>query len=200
MEQQVKTVALIGGIGSGKSTVCDMFAGLGAGIVKLDEIGHDVLTYSEVKASLRKAFGDGVFDDAGQVVRSKLAAVAFDSAEHTQLLNSVTHPAIMDECFRRMDALGEAHDVVIVEVTSGEMTREAFAWADAIVAVNASEEARLARACARGGQSEADVRARMAQQPSDEQRSAISDYAIDNGGSVEQTRCAIGAVWDALVR
>lgn len=200
MERQVKTVALIGGIGSGKSTVCDMFADLGAGIVKLDEIGHDVLTYSEVKASLRKAFGDGVFDDAGQVVRSKLAAVAFDSAEHTQLLNSVTHPAIMDECFRRMDALGEAHDVVIVEVTSGEMTREAFAWADAIVAVNAPEEVRLARACARGGQSEADVRARMAQQPSDEQRSSISDYAIDNSGSVEQTRCAIGAVWDALVR
>ena len=59
-------------------------------------------------------------------MRSRLAAAAFDSTEHTQLLNSITHPAIMDECFRRVDMLEEAHDIVVVEVTSGEMTREAF--------------------------------------------------------------------------
>lgn len=200
MKQRAKTVALIGGIGSGKSTVCDMLSSLGAGIVKLDEIGHDVLAYSEVKTSLRKAFGDTIFDDEGNVVRSRLAAAAFDSAEHTQQLNSITHPAIMGECFRRIDALREGHDVVVVEVTSGEMTREAFAWADVIVAVNVPEEVRLVRACARGGQSEADIRARMAQQPSDEQRASIADYTIDNDGSVEQACRAVEAVWGALVR
>ena len=106
----------------------------------------------------------------------------------------------MDECFRRVDMLGEAHDIVVVEVTSGEMTREAFSWADAVVAVSAPEEVRLARACARGGQCESDVRARMAQQPSDEQRASIADYVIDNGGSVQQMGHAVKAVWSALAR
>ena len=131
----MKKVVLIGGIGSGKSTVCDMFAQLGAGVVKLDDIGHEVLAFPETKAALRDAFGDGIFDDAGDIVRARLAAAAFDTAEHTRQLDAVTHPAIMGECFRRVDALGETHDAVVVEVTAGEMTRAAFSWADAVVAV-----------------------------------------------------------------
>lgn len=196
----MKKVVLIGGIGSGKSTVCGMFEDLGAGVVKLDDIGHDVLFVPEVKEALRDAFGAEIFDSEGAVVRSALAAAAFDSAEHTAALNAITHPAIMDECFRRVNALARKHEVVVVEVTSGEMTREAFSWADAVVAVSAPEEMRLARACARGNQSEADVRARMAQQPSDEQREAIADYVIDNSGSIEQARHAVETVWGRLAR
>lgn len=196
----MKKVVLIGGIGSGKSTVCGMFEDLGAGVVKLDDIGHDVLFVPEVKEALRDAFGAEIFDSEGAVVRSALAAAAFDSAEHTAALNAITHPAIMDECFRRVNALARKHEVVVVEVTSGEMTREAFSWADAVVAVSAPEEMRLARACARGNQSEADVRARMAQQPSDEQREAIADYVIDNSGSIEQVRHAVETVWGRLAR
>lgn len=196
----MKKVVLVGGIGSGKSTVCGMFEDLGAGVVKLDDIGHDVLFVPEVKEALRDAFGAEIFDSEGAVVRSALAAAAFDSAEHTAALNAITHPAIMRECFRRVGALARTHEVVVVEVTSGEMTREAFSWADAVVAVSAPEEMRLARACARGNQSEADVRARMAQQPSDEQREAIADYVIDNRGSIEQARHAVETVWGRLAR
>lgn len=196
----MKKVVLIGGIGSGKSTVCEAFERCGAGVVKLDDIGHEVLSFPATKAALREAFGDAIFDDAGDVVRAHLAAAAFDSVEHTQLLNSITHPAIMDDCFRRVDALGQTHEVVVVEVTSGEMTREAFSWADAIVAVNAPEEVRLVRACARGSQDEADVRARMAQQPSDAQRASIADYVIDNGVSIDQMQRAVCAIWTALAR
>lgn len=195
----MKRVVLIGGIGSGKSTVCDCFARLGAGVVKLDDIGHGVLTMPSTKVALRDAFGEGVFDDAGDIVRKRLAAAAFDSAEHTRLLDSITHPAIMEECFRRVDALGADHDIVVVEVTSGEMTRAAFSWADAIVAVAAPEHTRVERACSRGFQSEADVRARMARQPDDALRASIADYVIDNGGDIDRTRAAVAKVWRSLV-
>ncbi|MDO4443664.1 MAG: dephospho-CoA kinase [Slackia sp.] len=193
----MKKVALIGGIGSGKSTVCGLFAAWGAGVVKLDEIGHEALTFPAVKEALRTAFGDAIFDE-GRVVRSRLAAVAFDSIEHTRTLNAITHPAIMDECFRRVDDLGKSHEVVIVEVTSGDMVREAFSWADAVVAIAAPEDVRIARACERGMQTECDVRARIACQPSDEQRAAIADYVIDNGAGIEQTRRSVEAVWADL--
>lgn len=196
----MKKIVLIGGIGSGKSTVCDMFAQHGAGVVKLDDIGHGILADPQVKAKLAETFGPDVLDEAGDVVRPRLAAAAFDSAEHTQTLNAITHPAIMGECFRCLDAMAATHDAAVVEVTSGEMTREAFSWADAIVAVAAPEEVRLARACARGSQTESDVRARMAQQPTDAQRAAIADYVIDNAGSIDQARAEVDAAWADLLR
>lgn len=194
----MKKVVLIGGIGSGKSTVCEMFSALGAGIVKLDDIGHEILLFPEVKDALRTTFGEGVFGDDGEVSRPRLAAAAFDSAEHTARLDAITHPAIMKECHRRIDELGEKRDVVVVEVTSGEMTREAFSWADAIVAVCAPEEVRIARACARGEQSEDDVRARLARQATDAQRESIADYVVDNSSSLADARRAVERIWSAL--
>ena len=83
--------------------------------MKLDDIGHDVLFMPAVKEALRDAFGAGIFDSEGAVVRSALAAAAFDTAEHTAVLNAITHPAIMNECFRRVDELGKTHDGVVVE-------------------------------------------------------------------------------------
>lgn len=196
----MKKVVLIGGIGSGKSTVCGMFEDSGAGIVKLDDIGHDVLFMPAVKDALRDAFGTEILDSEGAVMRPTLAAAAFDTAEHTAALNAITHPAIMDECFRRIDELGAAHDVVVVEVTSGDMTREAFSWADAVVAVSAPEALRIERACARGEQSEADVRARIARQATDEQRESIADYVVENVSTLDDVRAAVAQAWSVLVR
>lgn len=192
------TVALIGGIGSGKSTVLSMFAHRGAACIGLDEIGHGILESPAVKDEIRSAFGSGVFDENGRIVRSKLAAAAFDTGEHTAVLNAITHPAIMAECFRRIDEAKRGHAVVVVEVTSGTMTREAFSWADAVVAVAAPEDVRLERACARGDQARDDVAARMELQASDAERAAIADFEIDNGSSLDQAALEVDRVWRAL--
>lgn len=192
------TIALVGGIGSGKSTVARLFGELGAGVINLDDVGHFVLTKPEVKYDLGKTFGMGVFDAKGDVVRSRLAEVAFDEPEHTEWLNAITHPAIMKECTRRIAELSKLHSVVCVETTSGEADRAGFAWADAVVAVAAPADVRLARACARGCQCEQDVRNRMALQPTDEQRAAIADYVIDNSGTLGEAQAEVQRVWEAL--
>ena len=194
----MKTVVRIGGIGSGKSTVSSMFAQLGAGVISLDDIGHFVLTTPEVKFDLARTFGTKIFDEKGEVVRSRLAKEAFDCPEHTEWLNGITHPAIWKECFRRVDILGEIHPMVIVEVTSGPMSREEFAWADAIMTVSAPEDVRVARAVARG-QSEGDVRSRLAMQLTDAQREAISDYIIRSDGTLEDVRRQVEAIWESVV-
>lgn len=194
----MKTVALIGGIGSGKSTVSMLFAQHGAGVISLDAIGHHVLELPEVKYDLGRTFGMGIFDAKGNVMRPRLAAAAFDTSEHTAWLNGITHPAIMKECDRRIVELGKLHSVVLVEVTAGDITRASLPWADAIVAVSAPEEVRLARACARGDQDESDVRARMDMQPTDAEREAIADYVVENAGSIGELEERVEAVWQAL--
>ncbi len=194
------TAALIGGIGSGKSTISSMFAQLGAGVISLDAIGHYVLTMPEVKFDLARTFGTGIFDEKGEVVRPRLAQAAFDTPEHTAWLNGITHPAIMKECRRRIGELSQIHPVVLVEVTSGEISHKTLPWADAIVAVSAPEEMRIARAVARGEQTEADVKARIALQLTDEQREKVADYVIRNNGSLENTQAQVQEIWQALTR
>jgi dephospho-CoA kinase len=198
MTQQVSTAALVGGIGSGKSTVLDMFAQLGAYVIRLDDIGHDVLHEPDVIAQLVATFGPGVLDDAGEVVRARLAQAAFDTAEHTRALNDITHPSIMDEMYRQVDIAHTAHKVAVVEVTSGEVSHEALPWADVIIAVSAPEELRVKRACGRKGATEEDVRQRIARQPSDEQREAVADYVIVNATTVEEARRQVVNVWRSM--
>lgn len=198
MTQHVHTAALIGGIGSGKSTVLDMFAQMGACIIRLDDIGHDVLRTPDVIARLVAVFGSGILDEAGNVIRPRLAQAAFDTDEHTQALNGITHPAIMDELFRRLDVAHDAGQVAIAEVTSGEISRTALPWADAIIAVSAPEDLRIKRACERDGMDERDVRQRMAHQLTDAQREAVADYVIVNATTVDEARRQVVRVWRAM--
>ena len=195
----MKTVALVGGIGSGKSTIAHMFAELGAGVINLDDVGHFVLTTPGVKYDIGRTFGAAVFDERGEVVRSRLAAAAFDTPEHTEWLNAITHPVIMKECRRRIGELGQLHDLVVVEVTTGVASKREVRWADALVAVVAPACVRMERACARGEQSAADVSRRIALQQTDAQLSAVADFTIDNGGSVDQAKAEVKRVYDALM-
>lgn len=194
----MKVIALTGGIGSGKSTVAQMMAALGAGVVRLDDVGHYVLTLPEVKYDLGRTFGMGIFNAKGEVVRPALAAAAFDTPEHTAWLNAVTHPAIEHERKRRVAELGKLHDAVVVEVSVGGASRAELPWADAVVTVTAPADLRVQRACARGNQTEADVLARMAAQATDEQRVAAADHVIENAATEAALRTRVAEVWDAF--
>lgn len=195
----MKTVAIIGGIGSGKSTVAAAFGAMGAGVVDLDAFGHVALLLPQVKEDLRRAFGAEIFDQAGQVDRKALAQAAFATPYQTELLNSITHPAIMEQGLGCVEELHKRHELVVVEVSSGEMTKEAFAWADAVVAVSAPEILRIFRAVMRGGHTEEDVRARMARQATDEERQAIADFVIKNDGSVEDMKSQVERIFFRLM-
>lgn len=194
----MKVVALTGGIGSGKSTVSTLFAQLGAGVVNLDAVGHYVLTLPEVKYDLGRTFGMGIFDARGEVVRPLLAAAAFDTPEHTEWLNAVTHPVIERERARRVAELGALHEVVVVEVSVGGASRAEFPYANAVVTVCAPVGLRIQRACERGNQSEPDVRARIAAQATDEQRAAAADFIIENAGTLEEAAAQVRKVWEKL--
>ena len=70
----MKKLFLIGGMGAGKSTARKALTDEGLAWIDLDQVGHEVLTWDTVKDDLRGAFGDDIFDENGEVVRSALAA------------------------------------------------------------------------------------------------------------------------------
>lgn len=199
----MKTIVVIGGIGSGKSSVSRGFVRRGAAFIDLDEVGHDILTHTEVIDDLVEAFGEDICDADGAIIRSALAAKAFETPEQTAVLNGITHPRLIAEALERLHTFeAEGRLATVIEISPYDGPDGSFGVftkaADAVVAVVAPPEVRIARAVVKGFP-EADVRNRIARQASDYQRRTWSDYVIENDSTLEALDVEIGAVWNAIV-
>ena len=193
------TIFVTGGIGSGKSTLMDFLERKGAGVVLADEVGHENLHDPAMKAELRDAFGDGIFDADGEVVRSALAARAFADAEHTKLLDSITQPRLYDGCLRNLSELGKTHKAVVLEMAILDGRDDFYKKADVVVAVTTSPEVRVARLMNSRGFSEQDARNRLANQVPEEKRLAIADVVFTNNGTIQEFEAQISAWWESQI-
>lgn len=164
----MKKLFLIGGMGAGKSTARKALTDEGLAWIDLDQVGHEVLMWDTVKDDLRGAFGDDIFDENGEVVRSALAAKAFATPAATRKLNTITMPRIEERYTDLIDGFeAEGKPAVVVEYSVFRNRQQSLAYgADVVMAVLAPLETRIERAVA-SGFSEEDVRARIARQITD---------------------------------
>ncbi|MGI6591620.1 MAG: dephospho-CoA kinase [Eggerthellaceae bacterium] len=199
----MKIIVVIGGIGSGKSTVSKRFIQQGSAFIDLDVVGHDVLRLPEVIDDMVAAFGADILDADGQVNRRALARKAFATPEATATLNGISHPRLIAEAKRRLQAYAdEGKAACVIEISPYDGPQGTFGvftdMADATVAVVAPLELRVQRAVARGND-EQDVRNRIARQVSDDQRRAWADYVIENDSDLDTLYRRIDEVWHRIV-
>ena len=192
-------VGLTGGIGSGKSTVVDMLADMGAAVVDADEIARRVVAPgSSVLGRLAEKFGSDILLGDGTLDRALLAERAFADERGTRRLNEITHPAIREQAERDISRAEETSEIVVYEmpllVESGQVS-----LVDVVVVVDVPESVQIDRAVLRG-MDETDVRQRMLRQASREQRLEAADAVIDNSGSLDATRAQVGVLWSEWTR
>jgi len=96
-------IGILGGIGSGKSTVAAEFAKLGCGVIDADKIAHELLAREAVKEEIAARFGRVVLDGDGRIDRRKLAEMVFSDAEKLSLLNQVIHPLVLERTEKLID-------------------------------------------------------------------------------------------------
>lgn len=173
----MKVVGLTGGIGSGKSTVAREFANLGIAVFNSDEQAKKLIaTNEEVKRRIVQLFGEQAYA-GGEYNRSYIAQIVFSDPDKLTQLNAIVHPALA--LFFKEWAAQQQSPYVLKEAAilfeSGS-----FKDCDFVITVTAPEAVRIARTIARDHCSEAQVRARMAQQWTDDQRIALSDAVIPN--------------------
>jgi dephospho-CoA kinase len=189
-------VALTGGVGSGKSTVAGLLAEHGAVIIDADAIAREVVepgTPGDDAVVAR--FGPQVVKTDGTLDRAALAAIVFADDTARADLNGIVHPLVAARSEALMAAAPEGA-VVVYDVPLLVETGRGSEF-DRVVVVAADERTRLARLASRGV-AEADARARMAAQASDEQRRAVADEVIGNDGSLETLRREVGELWRRL--
>jgi dephospho-CoA kinase len=187
-------VGLTGGIGSGKSSVSALLAGLGAVVVDADAITRELqVPGAPLVAKLVERFGEGIIDADGALVRQALADVVFTNPDALADLNKIVHPAVGSEMNRRIEAELAGDRVVILDVPLlAENPREGMAG---VVVVDCPIETAVDRLVAQRGVREADARARIARQASREQRLAIASKVVDNSGSRASLDAQVEQLW-----
>lgn len=181
----MKRIVVAGGIGAGKSVVGERLRALGFEVVDADDIAHDVTAPGSATLSvLVDAFGSAVVDDEGALDRAFVADVVFHDASALRRLNAITHPAIGVEIARRLDAA--QGDAVFAAIPLFRPEHRAALSLDAAWAVQVSAETAIARLVNGRGFSEADARARLANQISNSERAALVDRVLWNEGTIEE--------------
>ncbi len=189
-------IGLTGGIGSGKSTVAEMFATLGAVVIDADAISRELVEPGQPALhALVDEFGEGIIAPDGSLRRSELANIAFQDRTATERLNAIMHPLIRVESERRLAAAASS-GVVLYDMPLLLETDQAQ-LVDVVVVVDVPEALQVKRAVGRGLDEE-DVRRRMGVQVSRSLRVTEADFVIDNSGSLRATERQVRGIWDEL--
>src|SRR5258708_11629163 len=187
-------IGLTGGIGAGKSTVSATFSECGGIIVDGDVIAREVVEPgTDGLVQLVEAFGEDILLPDGALNRPALAAKAFVDDEQRAKLNGMVHPLVGHRRLEIIESVPD--DTVVVEDIPLLVETGMAPMFPLVVVVHADEETRVTRVVQQRGMDEADARARIKAQSSEEQRRAIADVLLDNSGSQEQLVEKARDVW-----
>lgn len=182
-------VGLTGGLATGKSLVGDALVNLGCHLLQADQVGHAVLAPDgEAYAAVIAQFGSGIVDPDGVINRKRLAEIVFGDPAQLTRLNALVHPAVFarQEAWFAEIAAREPKAVAIVEAAIMVETGS-FRRYDRIILTVCREEQQIARAMARDGLTEVQVRERIARQLPESEKRKKANYVIDTSGTLDQT-------------
>jgi dephospho-CoA kinase len=195
----VLAVGLTGGIGSGKSTVAGLLVERGAVLIDADRIAREVVAPGGAAYdALIDRFGPGIVAADASLDRAALAALAFADADSLAALNAITHPAISTVMLARRDAESETDHVVVLDIPLLKPVHRDLLALDIVVVVDTPVDLALDRLVDQRGFSREDARARMAAQPSREERREGADVVIDNSSDLAHLVAQVDRLWTDL--
>lgn len=201
----VPVIGLVGGIGSGKSSLaCWLAARRNVLVADGDEAGHRALEESSVKQQIRQRFGDTVFDEKGEVSRAALGRLVFGSTVEARRarsdLEGIVHPRIR-ETFRGLIREARASGDVEAVILDAAVLLEAK-WdelCDAVVFVDAPYSQRLQRVAENRGWDERELALRESSQlPLDVKRTA-ADATIKNSDTVDRAGAHLEHIFERII-
>ena len=193
----VLRIGLTGGIGSGKSTVAALLAGLGARVVDTDVIARQIaLPGGAAMPGIRQAFGAAFIDAAGGLDRERMRTLAFSDDTARRRLEAILHPLIGVETERQAKA--SAASVVVFDVPLLVESGRWRARVHKVLVVDCTEATQVARVIKRSGWTAEAVQAVIDRQASRARRRACADAVVFNEGlSPAQLGDELRSLWHA---
>lgn len=188
-------VGLTGGIGSGKSTVARVLAGLGAVVVDADAVAREVVEPGMPSlTAIRGRFGAAVFGSDGALDRPALGRVVFADPGALADLEGITHPAIWKRTAELMG--GAPSEAVLVHDMPLLVEKRMGADYHLVIVVGVEPQERLDRLVRDRGMTPEDAQARIDAQAGDDARRAAADIWLDNNGTREHLETEVRRIWD----
>lgn len=188
-------VALTGGIGSGKSTVGELFRQLGAVVVDSDQLAREVVERGSLGfEQIVTLFGDEILKN-GEINRSLLAEIIFKDPAKRKDLEQITHPLIR-KAFADIVAKSGDEAIVINQIPLLVESKYEYNF-DHVITVSTSENKRIARLLAKGYTQE-QIQNRMNSQVCDADREKIADSIIQNNESEKELLPQVEKIWEQL--
>ena len=170
---------MTGGIGSGKSLVCDVFKSLGVPVYQADDQARRIMAdHPGIREQLRVYFGPEVFKE-GALNRPWLASRIFSSNSDREFVNSIVHPAVHDDFIAWIQRQDNAR--YVIEEAALLYESGASGKLDMIILVTAPLKLRVERIMRRDGLNRREISVRMASQIKPEEAEIMADYIILNG-------------------
>lgn len=185
----MKIIGLTGGIGSGKSTVAQLFVEEGFPLIDADVIAREVVAAGQpALQELADVFGADILEPSGELNRQLLAQRAFADRETTDKLNAITHPRIQQRTQELFDAYREK-DVEAVIYDMPLLVDNGLDGAmDWVIVVDVAAEERIRRVVEYRGLDEEDAQRRVKAQIPDGLRLAAADSVIDNNAAIDNLK------------
>lgn len=200
MKQRMKQkfiLGLTGGIGSGKSTVANLFAALGIDIVDADIVAREVVAIGSLALNaIVEYFGQSILLDNGELDRAALRQQIFDNPEQRRWLNNLLHPLIRQKMFTDLEKTTSAYAILVAPLLfENELDRQV----SKNLVVDIAPELQLLRTSARDNTDAAQIAKIVASQMSREQRLSKADYIIENNSDLAHLRQAVDKLHQAIL-
>lgn len=174
-------LGLTGGIGSGKTTVANLFAAEGVTVVDADAIARELVAPGQpALLQIAAHFGPDVLNAAGELDRVTLRRLIFSDAQHKQWLNQLLHPLIRQTLLQRCREANSDYVILMAPLLFENGLDQAV---QRTLCIDVREQTQIARTCQRDGNSPELVQAIMDSQLSRVERLQRSDDRIDNEGN-----------------
>jgi dephospho-CoA kinase len=190
MSKLPHTLAVTGGIASGKSAASAAFERLAVPVIDADVIARELVQPGEpALAEIVSHFGEGVLDAEGGLDRRALRARIFADANARRELEAILHPRIRE----RMHARAAEHiDADYVVLAIPLLTPDSrYPWIERVLVIDVPESLQIERLTARDGVDEAAARAALAAQISRPARLSLADHVIENTGTLQDLEAAV---------
>ncbi len=189
-------LGVTGNIACGKSTVLQMLAERGAETLDADAVYHRLIAPgAPLWETLRSRFGNTILAEDGTIDRRTLGAMVFADPSALAELDALTHPAVVAEVLR----LVEASRAALMVVDAVKLVESGLAEAcDALWLVSCNPDQQVERLMHRNALSLEEAERRVALQPSLDAKRARADAIIDNSGTIEETRRQVEDAWERL--
>lgn len=182
-------IGLTGGIGSGKSTVAEIFTKLGAAVIDADEIAHHLTrTDNETLTLITAAFGEEYLTSTGELDRKKLATYVFNDNQAHQKLESIIHPRVRAAMSESLTTLKSPYAVLVIPLLFETEFNDLI---DRVLVVDTTEKSQIDRVQKRDNRSMSEIEAIMKHQIDRQSRLERADDVLQNTTTIDSLENAV---------